>query len=106
MAEQDSTSHVSGQQEPSRGKSAKRKATTKRSTSESSQAESVERTDKNSGEAAQSQTLNGDRESQVFVTIRERAYRLYEASGFKQGHDLDNWLEAERQVTGSDRRTP
>lgn len=32
--------------------------------------------------------------------IAERAYLLYERSGFQQGKDLDHWLEAERQVKG------
>ena len=30
--------------------------------------------------------------------IAERAYLLYERSGFQDGHDLEHWLEAERQV--------
>jgi hypothetical protein len=31
--------------------------------------------------------------------IRHRAYELYEASGREDGHDLDDWLRAEEQVT-------
>ncbi len=30
--------------------------------------------------------------------ISERAFLLYEESGFKDGNDVENWLEAERQV--------
>jgi hypothetical protein len=30
--------------------------------------------------------------------IAERAYVLYERSGFQDGKDLEHWLEAERQV--------
>lgn len=30
--------------------------------------------------------------------IAERAYVLYERSGFQDGHDLEHWLEAERQI--------
>ncbi|HMS82781.1 MAG TPA: DUF2934 domain-containing protein [Nitrospira sp.] len=30
--------------------------------------------------------------------ISERAYLLYEASGFKDGNHLQHWLEAERQI--------
>jgi len=32
--------------------------------------------------------------------IAERAYLLYERSGFQDGNDLEHWLEAERQVKG------
>jgi hypothetical protein len=31
--------------------------------------------------------------------IRRRAYELYEAQGREAGHDLDDWLRAEEQVT-------
>lgn len=33
--------------------------------------------------------------------IAERAYMLYERSGFQDGKDLDHWLEAERQIRGA-----
>jgi hypothetical protein len=36
--------------------------------------------------------------------IRQRAYGLFEAAGREHGHDLEHWLEAERQVTGSSDR--
>ncbi len=31
--------------------------------------------------------------------VRRRAYELYEARGREDGHELDDWLEAEAQVT-------
>ena len=31
-------------------------------------------------------------------TIRELAYRLWEARGRRDGHAIDDWLEAERQM--------
>ena len=31
--------------------------------------------------------------------IRKRAYQLYERRGRMTGHELDDWLEAEREVT-------
>jgi len=31
--------------------------------------------------------------------IRERAYELYEARGREDGHDLEDWLRAEEQIT-------
>jgi hypothetical protein len=30
--------------------------------------------------------------------IRARAYQIYEARGRAEGHDLADWLEAEREV--------
>ncbi|HYT07521.1 MAG TPA: DUF2934 domain-containing protein [Rugosimonospora sp.] len=32
--------------------------------------------------------------------IRRRAYELYEARGRGDGHDLEDWLEAEAEITG------
>jgi hypothetical protein len=32
--------------------------------------------------------------------IAVRAYLLYEQSGFQNGHEVEHWLEAERQVKG------
>lgn len=32
--------------------------------------------------------------------IRRRAYELYEARGREDGHDLEDWLQAEAEVTG------
>ena len=31
--------------------------------------------------------------------IRQRAYELYEARGCEDGHDLDDWLRAEEEIT-------
>jgi hypothetical protein len=33
--------------------------------------------------------------------IRLRAYELYEARGHEDGHDLDDWLQAEAEILGS-----
>jgi hypothetical protein len=38
---------------------------------------------------------------QLIGRIQQRAYLLFEARGFEHGHDLEHWLEAERQITGS-----
>jgi hypothetical protein len=32
--------------------------------------------------------------------IRQRAYELYEQRGRPDGHDLDDWLQAEREIKG------
>ncbi len=31
--------------------------------------------------------------------IRQRAYELYEARGGEEGHDLEDWLRAEEEIT-------
>ena len=46
---------------------------------------------------------NPDIENQASGTITQeeiaqRAYALYEARGREDGHDLDDWLEAEREL--------
>ena len=46
---------------------------------------------------------NPDVENQASGTITQeeiaqRAYALYEARGREDGHDLDDWLEAEREL--------
>ncbi len=33
--------------------------------------------------------------------IRLRAYALYEARGREDGHELDDWLQAEAEILGS-----
>jgi hypothetical protein len=35
--------------------------------------------------------------------VAQRAYELYLERGAGQGHDLDDWLSAEREVTGGTR---
>ena len=37
--------------------------------------------------------------------IRLRAYELYEARGRKDGHELDDWLRAEEEITSKKVRT-
>ena len=36
--------------------------------------------------------------------IRQRAYELYEARGRGEGHDLDDWLQAEAEVAAVNTR--
>jgi len=33
--------------------------------------------------------------------IRQRAYEIYEERGREDGHDADDWLRAEAEITGS-----
>jgi len=37
--------------------------------------------------------------------IRLRAYELYEQRGSEDGHDLDDWLQAESEVTTQKAKT-
>ena len=37
--------------------------------------------------------------------IRRRAYELYEKRGREDGHDLDNWLRAEAEITAKNPKT-
>ncbi len=37
--------------------------------------------------------------------IRQRAQELYEARGRVDGHELDDWLRAEEEITGKKTRT-
>jgi hypothetical protein len=40
-------------------------------------------------------------EDDVEEQIRTRAYELYEARGREEGHDLEDWVEAEAEITGT-----
>ncbi len=42
-----------------------------------------------------------DRQNQIQVMIERRAYELYEIWGRRQGHDLDDWIEAETETLRS-----
>jgi outer membrane protein TolC len=35
----------------------------------------------------------------TFEQIAQRAYQLYESRGRQEGSDLDDWLQAERELT-------
>ena len=41
----------------------------------------------------------------VDENIRRRAYALYEQRGRRNGHELDDWLQAEAEVTGKKAKT-
>lgn len=50
-------------------------------------------------------TLTGAQPQDLEEQISRRAYELYEAGGRQDGHDLDDWLRAEAQVTQKKART-
>jgi hypothetical protein len=37
--------------------------------------------------------------------IRQRAYELYQECGSEDGHELDDWLRAEAEITNKKTRT-
>ena len=45
-----------------------------------------------------------DRPEELEYQIRQRAYELYEARGREDGHDLDDWLRAEAEITDKSER--
>lgn len=40
------------------------------------------------------------RKPELEQKIRQRAYELYEERGRQDGHELDNWLRAEEEISG------
>jgi hypothetical protein len=49
-------------------------------------------------------TLENETTEQTQEQIRRRAYELYQERGREDGHELDDWLQAEAEVTQE--RTP
>jgi len=50
-------------------------------------------------------TLTTDPHANLEEEIRRRAYELYEARGREDGHDLDDWLHAAAEITGTAPKT-
>ncbi|MFI5095430.1 MAG: DUF2934 domain-containing protein [Candidatus Acidiferrales bacterium] len=46
-------------------------------------------------------TLTTEPSQNLEEEIRRRAYELYEERGREDGHDLDDWLRAEAEITGT-----
>jgi len=44
--------------------------------------------------------------SELQAQIRTRAYEIYEQHNRMEGHDLDNWLQAEAELTGTETQQP
>jgi len=54
--------------------------------------------DPTAAEAAVTGSSNGDTAEDVRVRIAARAFLLYEQRGRQDGHDLEDWLKAERII--------
>lgn len=48
--------------------------------------------------AVKAKCCSGISEGQLNEAIRQKAQELFEKSGRKPGRDMDNWLEAEKEV--------
>ncbi|HEY7129184.1 MAG TPA: DUF2934 domain-containing protein [Nitrospira sp.] len=108
MSEPESVTQLHGRSETSRSKAGKGKAVVKKGKSETPSREEASREEaqqtrrdlQSEGSSCQSRSWD----PQVTAEIQQRAYWLYEAGGHKDGHALEHWLEAERQITGSSDR--
>jgi len=58
----------------------------------------------NKSESAQTPISKTMTKDQLNAEIKKKAQELYEKRGRKPGHDLENWLEAERTVKASLKR--
>jgi Protein of unknown function (DUF2934) len=50
------------------------------------------------------QTIRNEPQN-IEETVRTRAYELYEERGREDGHELDDWLRAEEEITKRKTRT-
>jgi hypothetical protein len=46
-------------------------------------------------------TVRNETEDDLEDRIRERAHELYEARGREDGHELEDWLRAEDEITAA-----
>ena len=89
-------------EEAAKGKGGKGKTIIKRSKMETPSREdaSVEsRRSANRRQDAEASAGGDTPDPQTIAKIQERAYGLFEERGREHGHDLEHWLEAERQIT-------
>jgi len=84
MSEADRGRQLRTREKPSESKGGKEKAVIKRDKASESRGKPDPRA----------------RDPQLIERIRQRAYLLFLAAGGEHGHDVEHWLEAERQITG------
>lgn len=106
MTDSDSLTQVRQGQEAGRGKGGKEKQSNKRGKAETQSRQAAERVEARVPATRQSESgvsrERSSRDPQLIARIQERAYVLFEAGGRKDGYALEHWLEAERQIMGSD----
>ena len=101
MTEPESATQV--REEAARGKGGKGKTIVKRSKTEApsrQQAPVESRQSQDKPPEAEGSSGGDMRDVQTIAKIQERAYRLFEERGREHGHELEHWLEAEREITG------
>lgn len=103
MTEPESVTQV--REEAARGKGGKGKTIAKRPKTEApSRQEAPVESRQSQPQEAEASSGGDTRDLQTIAKIQERAYRLFEERGREHGHELEHWLEAEREITGpSDR---
>ena len=105
MTERESVPQVREGQGAATGKGGKRKAVIKRSKADGPSQQQEPRVEGHRSALPQpipeKSAERVERDPQLVARIQQRAYVLFEAGGFEHGHDLEHWLEAERQITGS-----
>jgi hypothetical protein len=110
MTDADSPMQVRAGSEATRSRGGKGKAVTKGSKAESSSQTQGAQKHAEPMEAPRVSTRQPDpegshampsRDPQLISRIQQRAYVLFQACGCEHGHDLEHWLEAARQITGS-----
>ena len=103
MTEPESMMQV--REEAARGKGGKGKTIVKRPKTETpSRQEAPVESRQSQPQEAEVSSGGDTRDLQTIAKIQERAYRLFEERGREHGHELEHWLEAEREITGpSDR---
>ena len=109
MTEPDGVMQV--REEATRGKGVKGKTIVKRGKTEEASASHQDGPVEGNRPAGKRPVMAEDsgatemRDPQIIARIQQRAYRLFEAGGCNHGHDLEHWLEAERQIRGSSERS-
>jgi Protein of unknown function (DUF2934) len=100
MTEHESMTQVREGQGAARGKGGKGKAVIKRSKGEAPSQQQEPQVEGRSSVPERSEGREAQ-DPELISRIQQRAYLLFEAGGFEHGRDLEHWLEAERQITGS-----
>jgi len=110
MTEADSPMQVRTGSDATRSRGGTGKAVTKRSKGESPSRKQAEQKQAEQIEAPLVSDRQPDpresratpsRDPHLITRIQQRAYVLFKACGCEHGHDLEHWLEAERQIISS-----
>jgi len=105
MTDSNSPMQVRAGSEAMRSKGSKGKTSVKIKKDETSSRKQIEQLEARRGVDRQPDhgvsPATPSRDPHLIARIQQRAYVLFKACGCEHGHDLEHWLEAERQITGS-----